>query len=269
MKIAVWGNGVHAKMTCVRAIAHGNTVVTRVSDLDNPTVDLPGLSFCKPGELKNYDFDKIIVSLATRRLRQQAKTKHPPPPPGGGGAISVGKIIDEGIERFAARIFSFCVFSEHAKAHKLSGQIAAAGVISVDYIRKINWLMPEKKIYLFPSDELIDDNNIVHFDSFANYLSTMTKPEQIVLCKSYDEVKNDEQFCFVYLASDEYPPVINGLRYFYPNLITGGIIALTDYDFPSCPHTNRAFDDYASEIGQPLQSVMYGDYNSVTILKYP
>jgi hypothetical protein len=95
----------------------------------------------------------------------------------------------------------------------------------------------------------------------------MSTPEQFVMCKSYDE-SIDEKFCFVSLGSFKYEVVLDGLRYFYPRMVTGGIIALVEYDFPGLPHTKDACDAFEAELGAPLQKVMYGDYTSLSIVKY-
>jgi hypothetical protein len=54
----------------------------------------------------------------------------------------------------------------------------------------------------------------------------------------------DITFSFVHLDVDLYQPTHDSLAFFYPRMVTGGIIVCDDYGFDSCPGAKKALDDF-------------------------
>ncbi|KAB2669789.1 MAG: hypothetical protein DVB31_05580 [Verrucomicrobia bacterium] len=53
-----------------------------------------------------------------------------------------------------------------------------------------------------------------------------------------------ERFSFVHLDVDIYQSTLDGLRFFYPRLVPGGILVSHDYGYRPTPGVKRAFDEY-------------------------
>lgn len=58
-----------------------------------------------------------------------------------------------------------------------------------------------------------------------------------------------QRFCFVSLDCDLYEPILAGLRFFYPRLNRGGLIAVHDYSSGHWPGATRAVDEFLGESG--------------------
>lgn len=54
----------------------------------------------------------------------------------------------------------------------------------------------------------------------------------------------DKQFCFVYLDADLYQSTKDGLNFFYPRMVAGGIIMLDDYKTKNWPGVERAVREF-------------------------
>lgn len=75
--------------------------------------------------------------------------------------------------------------------------------------------------------------------------------------QTFAAVQN-ETFCFVHLDVDLYQPTRDAAEFFYPRLQTGGILLCDDYGFSTCPGAQRAFDELAAAIPEPIVRVPTG-----------
>jgi hypothetical protein len=57
----------------------------------------------------------------------------------------------------------------------------------------------------------------------------------------------EDHFCFVHLDFDLYQPTIEGLKYFYPRMVSGGIILLHDYFSKGLKGVKQAVSDYSKK----------------------
>jgi len=57
----------------------------------------------------------------------------------------------------------------------------------------------------------------------------------------------DRKFCFVHLDVDLYESYKTCLEFFYPRVVSGGIILLDEYDDPSWPGCNKAVDEFLAD----------------------
>lgn len=53
-----------------------------------------------------------------------------------------------------------------------------------------------------------------------------------------------EKFSFVHLDGDTYQTTVDGLNFFFPRMVKGGIIILDDYNWDMCPGVNKAVDEF-------------------------
>jgi hypothetical protein len=73
----------------------------------------------------------------------------------------------------------------------------------------------------------------------------------------FSEVSN-KKFCFVHIDVDLYQPTLDSLRFFYPRLVSGGIIMCDDYGFSTCPGAKKAFDEYIEDKPESIVHVPTG-----------
>lgn len=64
-----------------------------------------------------------------------------------------------------------------------------------------------------------------------------------------------ERFCFVHLDVDIYESYKLGLEFFYPRLVSGGVILLDEYNDPPWPGCNKAGDEFLADKPERLQEV--------------
>jgi hypothetical protein len=61
-----------------------------------------------------------------------------------------------------------------------------------------------------------------------------------------------EKFSFVHLDVDIYQSTLDGLKFFYPRLVPGGILVSHDYSYRPTPGVKRAFDEYFAGTGRTV-----------------
>jgi O-methyltransferase len=61
-----------------------------------------------------------------------------------------------------------------------------------------------------------------------------------------------DKLVFAHIDVDLYEPTMASLEYFYPRLVTGGIILCDDYGFDTCPGAKLAFDEFMAERSEPI-----------------
>jgi O-methyltransferase len=57
---------------------------------------------------------------------------------------------------------------------------------------------------------------------------------------------DDLRFSFVNLDVDIYESTLEGLRYFFPRLVPGGVLISHDYNSITCPGVKKAFDEFTA-----------------------
>lgn len=124
-----------------------------------------------------------------------------------------------------------------------------------------------KKIYLFdtfeglPSvseedGENVRKNNVtkafadVDFGEIKNYFSGLPNVEfRKGFFPNTAIGLNNEKFCFVYLDADLYQSTKDGLSFFYPLMVSGGVIMIDDFGTANWPGVKRAVNEFCSENG--------------------
>lgn len=165
----------------------------------------------------------------------------------------------------------------------LQGAVAEAGVYRGEFAKIINRVFPERKCYLFDTFEGFDERNFsfeeqkslvdaehLRETSEQIVLNKMTTPENCIIRKGYfpETAKGlEEKFVFVNLDMDLYKPIYDGLMYFYPRMVEGGIILIHDYFSEVYPNVEQAVDDYEKTIGKELKRMPIGDDISLAIIK--
>lgn len=76
----------------------------------------------------------------------------------------------------------------------------------------------------------------------------------------------EETFCFVSLDVDYEAATLEGLRYFWPRLSSGGYLMLHDWGNPALPGPGKALERYEAETGARLPAVPIPDLNGTLVL---
>lgn len=152
--------------------------------------------------------------------------------------------LDNTIDHIRYSILQLCI--SEIKQQNIDGNLAELGVYKGDFAKRINFLLPDKKLYLFDTFEGFDKRDTTKEvtqkyssgqqdfsdTSEALVLSKMKKPENCIVRKGFfpDTAKGlDEIFAFVSIDADLYEPIYAGLQYFYPRLSKGGYIFIHDF----------------------------------------
>lgn len=150
------------------------------------------------------------------------------------------------IENDFVREQTLALIAEEIKRKKVSGNVAELGVFKGTFSKKINYLFPDKLLYLFDTFEGFNNQDVIGdrqlegeklhaFDetSVEYVLSQMPYPSKCRVKKGYFPATYDlgeEQFCFVSVDADLYNPIKSGLEIFYKYLAKGGYIMVHDYN---------------------------------------
>lgn len=167
----------------------------------------------------------------------------------------------------------------------IRGEVAEAGVFQGEFAKIINDIFSDRKLYLFDTFEGFDKRDVwyeeknnfseakkgyLNLTSEELVLEKMPNPGQCIIKKGYfpDSAKDvSEEFCFVNLDMDLYKPTLEGLRFFYPKMVKGGIIIIHDYFSTGYEGVNAALDDFLKDIDETIIPFPIGDGVSIAIQK--
>lgn len=164
--------------------------------------------------------------------------------------IPSGKIIDRYVSIPTYARIEFLKQSKiMLEEEGISGYaVAELGVYKGEFAKEINRIFPESKLYLFDTFEgfsevdavserqrgYTDNNQTGYFSdtSVQQVLNKMSFPNKCIVKKGFfpdtaEEI--DENFVFVNIDVDLYEPILSGLRWFYPRMVSGGVILVHDY----------------------------------------
>lgn len=68
----------------------------------------------------------------------------------------------------------------------------------------------------------------------------------------------DSKFCFVHVDVDIFEPTLYSLEFFFPRLVSGGVLLMDDYGFTSCPGAKRAADQFFGRLHLPIVMLTTG-----------
>lgn len=190
------------------------------------------------------------------------------------------------IEKDFVREQTIKLVANSIKKQKLEGNIAELGVYRGDFTVVLAELFEEKVLYLYDTfegfsvDDVNKDESIINKvgenekfkDTSVEYVINRLKPHvKTVVNKGYfpDTFKEDVgEFCFVSIDLNLYNPVKSALNLFYPHMVDGGIIFVSDYNAPFYSGSQKAVDEFCNENHKyPIPVADF--YGSVMIIKEP
>lgn len=158
---------------------------------------------------------------------------------------------------------TLALLAEEIKRKNVIGSMAELGVYKGEFSKKMNFLLPDRKLYLFDTFSGFDERDIKTgeltkgedqslFDNTRTeiVLNKMADRNMCVIKQGYFpdtfELK-DEKFCLVSLDADLYNPLYSGLEIFYPLLSEGGYIMIHDYNNIIYDGAKKAVCDYCDK----------------------
>ena len=156
--------------------------------------------------------------------------------------------------------------------------VAELGVYQGDFAEHINRCFPDRPCYLFDTFSGFDsrdfDGNAPDENPFTDtgpelVLRRMPHPEQVILRPGYFPETTegiDARFLFVNIDPDLYQPILNGLRWFWPRMVAGGVILVHDYFMSAYPHVREAVHAFRDECGEGVSLCPIGD--DITVALY-
>lgn len=172
------------------------------------------------------------------------------------------------IERDFVREQTLALIAKEIKRKRLRGNVAELGVYKGEFSKKINYLFPDKLLYMFDTFEGFDMRDISRDNKVGNgailhtlkdttvelVLQTMPHKEKCIIKKGFFPDTFDlenEEFSFVSIDADLYSPIKSGLEIFYPRLVQGGVIMIHDYNNIVFNGATEAVIEYCDSNGIP------------------
>jgi hypothetical protein len=256
------------------------------------------IKIVSPNDINSLDFDRVMIAVADQDIADEMKSQllklgidgekidilvedkqllHDVFPP---------QIAYEDTHRRVNWLKNFAWYIEQ---EQIEGAVAECGVWKGDFAHYINRYFKDRKLYLFDTFEGFNESDLEverelgdqrFLDSRFNdklfdntsielVMSKMMFPEKVTVKKGLFPNTTegvDERFAFVNLDMDLYQPTLEGLRFFYPRMTTGGVILCHDYFRYDLQGVKRAIDEYESSVGKHLHKVSVGDYCSIAIV---
>ena len=160
---------------------------------------------------------------------------------------------------------------------EIPGAAAELGVYRGFFAKRINTLLPDRKLYLFDSFEGFAEeaNASASFQAahqntaVEKVFSIMPHPETVIVKPGFFPASLDgleETFCLVSLDVDFYQTTLDGLRYFWPRLSPGGYLLLHDWGSAKLPGVAEALRCYEKELGRQITAVPLPDVGGTLVL---
>lgn len=151
--------------------------------------------------------------------------------------------------------FIACALARIVK-EKIEGAIAEVGVYQGETSRFIQQCVGERELFLFDTFEGFPASDLerAEDDRFRKTNMDIVRmnlvyPGSAHIQKGYfpetTRGLEEKQYAFVLLDLDLYKPTLDGLKYFYPRLATGGYMMLHDFNSPESDHAiQRAVTEF-------------------------
>ena len=159
-------------------------------------------------------------------------------------------------------------------AYSLEGEAAEVGIYKGGTSLFIARAMPAKRLYMYDTfsgmpveDESIDFHSIGEFADCSlveviNLLHTHNVGNTFFRVGIFPESIGDErnkEFCFVHVDGDQYQTTKDAIEFFYPRLVSDGIMVFDDFDWIHCRGVRKALDEF---FANRVESVKRSGYSA-------
>ncbi len=173
------------------------------------------------------------------------------------------------------RIHVICWAAENVK--NLEGDFVECGVNTGAYARAlieyIDFNKTGKKFYLMDTFEGLDHKYVTeeekklgilrykYRDTFEEVKQTFSPFNTKIIKGSIPETLSQcdvQKICFLSIDMNNVIPEIAAMEYFWPKVVTNGMIILDDYGFPMHINQKIAFDKFAKSVGHEILALPTG-----------
>lgn len=159
------------------------------------------------------------------------------------------------------------LLADEINRSEIKGAVAEVGVYKGQTSYALNWLFPQKKLYMFDTFEGFDEGQssqdiaagfsekYIDFSdtSEEDVLKRMAHKDNCIVKKGFfpktaDGIK--DMFCMVSIDVDLYQPIYDSLAFFMPKMNEGGYIIIHDYNNMGYKGVKQAVKDYEEKIGR-------------------
>jgi len=162
------------------------------------------------------------------------------------------------------------LYNEILKVDSLVGDYAELGVYKGGSSKLILNYSTTGLLHMFdtfsgmPQDDIYENGHKQgHFYSNLNEVKEYINNDRAVyhVGKFPDTSVDNLIFKYVHIDADIYQSTVDAIKYFWPRLITGGVLIFDDLDWQSCPGVRQAlyenFNDQIIHTYVPHQGVIY------------
>ncbi|MBI5346575.1 MAG: class I SAM-dependent methyltransferase [Chlamydiae bacterium] len=167
------------------------------------------------------------------------------------------------------RLLFFIFNVEEILKENILGAFAELGVYKGHSAKILHSLAPQKNLYLFDTfqgfsknDASFETEKVINLQNFTdtsiNDVKKFISPsEKVHFCPGYfpdtaSLVPSNEKFALVHLDADLYKPTKEALEFFYPRMVSGGLIIVHDYFSGSWPGVAKAVDEFLKDRAEKI-----------------
>ena len=166
---------------------------------------------------------------------------------------------------YDVRLATIRLMSKEINERNIEGDIAELGVYKGETASELNRLFPNRTLHLFDTFSGFSDKDVEaedgrsfaksgdFSDTSADFVRTrLPHPEtaRFYVGRFPSLLPEDgTRFALVSLDPDLYLPTAEGLKYFYPRLVGGGVIIIHDYNSAQFRGVREAVTEFCSERG--------------------
>ncbi len=278
MRAIVFGATLSAKEMYRKIMEQYEIVAFADNDPNKQGGGIFGAPVISPLDIRSWTWDEIIiVSFSSKEAIKKQLVDM---------GIPEQKINTQYIDSLIEPRKKFCEdFASIIYHNNILGNVAEAGVFQGEYASVINKSFPDRKLYLFDTFEGFDLRDVIieEKNDFSDakvgqlgitsenmVLDQMIYRENCIIKKGYfpESAKNVlDKFCYVNLDMDLYKPTLEGLRFFYPFMVKGGIITIHDYFSQGYEGVKVAVKEFIKEREEEIIPFPIGDHVSIAIQK--
>ncbi len=159
----------------------------------------------------------------------------------------------------------FSIYSSVKNVCHLSGDIAEVGVYKGGSAKIICEVKGKKRLHLFDTfeglpktseNDLLIEPGWLHDTSLESVKNYLKDYKDVYFLKGIfpdtSESVIDKKFSFVHIDTDLYKSTLDGLKFFWPRMISGGRIVSHDYNATSIPGVKKAFSEFFKNTPEKL-----------------
>ena len=168
------------------------------------------------------------------------------------------------------RLAGLRLLAEELSARNSGGAVAELGVYKGEFAAELSRLFPDRDLYLFDTftgftdedlrkeEEATGGSKAWHPDftdtCIEDVRARLPHPEKAHFIKGYfpesaSQLSGEETYMFVNIDPDLYEPTRQGLEYFWPKMVSGGVIMVHDYNSMQFPGVRKAAKEFADRNG--------------------